>query len=352
MSRINATLQERYEAQMNDYHVKMEAHQIQGLPQRISKFEACNTPAAEATCDASLFLCKYFLDEHGQPDKARTPHPMMLHGYPEKGMALSGRIDRVPALHLADAGSGGTSNITIIGWDRERIDSEAQEIDLGHNVIRASSSWNTQMRRHEEHKAKFRKSRGSSDSFHPYHTCGIYAISCGAVEAVWPVLAKGLRLRMLSEGRLAVFDLGIIRGLMVFAESQAKVSKLIANGHSISLTDPSSYQAHYADEDMTSDSDDVDDNSHPRRRYLQWRGYDTRTGELQHDPYNHNTGYIDFDDALSMSFSGMLYLKRELGSETQFKGFRIPGMTGPLTMNWDALSHLESDRAKVPKHIW
>lgn len=345
-------LQERYETQMNDYQVQMEAYRIQGLPQRISKFEVCKTPTEEATCDASLFLRKYFLDEHGQPDKARTPRLMMLSGYQDKGMALSGRTDRVPALHVANAGPGGANNITIIGWDRERVNSEAQETDSRYNVIRAGSCWNTQMRRHEEHKAKYRGSQKSSDSFDPYYTCGIYAIRCGAVEDTWPILAKGLRLRMMSEGRLAVFDLGIITGLMVFAESQAKVSKLIADGKFANLVDPSGYQNHCEDDEMTSESHDVDDSEHPRRLYLQWRGYDTRTGELQHDPYNHNIGYIDFEDARAMAFSGMLHLHRDLGSETQFEGYRIPGMTGPLTMDWDALSHLESDRAKDPKHIW
>ncbi|KAL8650573.1 MAG: hypothetical protein Q9226_005092 [Calogaya cf. arnoldii] len=159
--------------------------------------------------------------------------------------------------------------------------------------------------------------------------------------------------RMMEEGHLAIFDLGIITGLMVLADSPAKVSKLIASGKLTSFPiDFSSYKHCLEDDETASDSDDLDHTSHSRRLYLQWRGYDTRTGEIQQDPHNHNTGYIDFEDTAAMTFSGMLYLHHDLGSEVHIKGYRIPGMAGPVTMNWDALSHLPSDRAKVPKHIW
>ncbi|KAL8650572.1 MAG: hypothetical protein Q9226_005091 [Calogaya cf. arnoldii] len=84
--KIHATLQERYEALIKAYYAAIEAYQIHELPQRIFRFEACMTPTEEAICDASLFLRKYFLDEHGQPDKARTPHLLMLPGYHNKAM--------------------------------------------------------------------------------------------------------------------------------------------------------------------------------------------------------------------------------------------------------------------------
>ncbi|KAL8727671.1 MAG: hypothetical protein Q9166_005907 [cf. Caloplaca sp. 2 TL-2023] len=66
--KIKATLQGAYEAQMNEYRVKMEAYYSQELARWALKFEACTSANEEIRCDPSLFLRKYFLDEHGQPD--------------------------------------------------------------------------------------------------------------------------------------------------------------------------------------------------------------------------------------------------------------------------------------------
>ncbi|KAL8673210.1 MAG: hypothetical protein Q9168_002362 [Polycauliona sp. 1 TL-2023] len=352
VSRINASLQEQYEAQVNHYHSEMEAYRAQELPKRVAKFESCGTPTAEAGCDASLFVRKYFLDDRGQPDKAKTPHLILLPGYHDKGLALRGKTDRIPALHVADAGFGGAATATVIGWDRERVNSQAEEINTGCQVVRAGNYWNTQMRKHEEFKKKLPNRQESYDAIHPFTTLGVYAIRCEAVERASPILGKGLKLRIVRRGCLAVFDLGIMTGVMVFAETTAKVEKIIAAGRITSPIDDGGFQDAYQDDDIASDDDGLDRSHHPRRRYLQWRGYNTRTGELQHHASNHNTGYIDFQDAQAMTFRGVLDHDRDLGGEVEFQGYRLPGMSGPLTMNWDALSHLESDRAKVPKHVW
>ncbi len=75
------------------------------------------------------------------------------------------------------------------------------------------------------------------------------------------------------------------------------------------------------------------------------------SGAIQHDPQNRNKGHLDFANNLGIVFEGKIYMELTQG-ETEFLGFQLPGMSGPLTVNWDELSHLESDRAKVPEHLW
>ena len=87
---------------MEDYRDRMKAYRAQELPKRVRKFEACVTPTEEAKCDRSLFLRKYFLDEDGNSDRTKTPYLLLLPGYTDKSLALTGRTERVPALHVAD----------------------------------------------------------------------------------------------------------------------------------------------------------------------------------------------------------------------------------------------------------
>ncbi|KAL8905987.1 MAG: hypothetical protein Q9171_006451 [Xanthocarpia ochracea] len=362
---IKMDLKGKYEAQMKNYYVDMEAYRVQQLPKRLARFEACVSPTEEAKCDPSLFLRKYFLDEQGEPDKAKTPALLLLPGYQDRALVVTGRTERIPALHVADAGRGGVENTMIIGWDRARVNGRAKQIDAEHNVTRAKDDWHTQMLRHREYKTKLQSGAKTTRPFDPYNTCGIYIMHCQAVERDWPNLTQSLRLRMMRGGRVGIFDLGIVTGLMVFAESQRKVAKLVADGtwnsDLLDAVDSDSEDATTADYyeymddteyDLEDREDDIDDSSHSRRLYFQWRGYNTRTGEKQHDPSGRNTGYIQFEDDAAVNFSGSLNIGILGPEEVPFEGYKIPGLAGPLNMNWDALSHLASDRAKVPKHVW
>lgn len=118
--KIKATLKEQYKGMMEDYRDRMKAYHVQELPTRIQKFEACASLTEEAECDASLFLRKYFLDEDGNPDRTKTPDLILLPRYADKGLALTSRTERVPALHVADGGLGGGSNVMVVGWDRAK----------------------------------------------------------------------------------------------------------------------------------------------------------------------------------------------------------------------------------------
>lgn len=76
----------------------------------------------------------------------------------------------------------------------------------------------------------------SSSSFETHHITGEYVVNCEAIQHDWPVLSKQLRLRFYRSGRLAIFDLGVVVGLMVLGKTQQDVTKLLEDG--IWDTDP------------------------------------------------------------------------------------------------------------------
>ena len=396
---IKATLKEEYKAIMNDYHAGLEAYRLQELPRRVRAFEACATPTAEVKCDANLFLRKYFLDEDGNADRTKTPDLLLLPGYTNRNMALRGRTEPVPALHVADGGIGGEKSVTVIGWDRTRVVEKASAIDMeqshGRGVLRLSQDWNRLMNTHREYteKERIRKSKGATfessvdDSFEADSTGGIYVLACAAIQYDWPKLSKEMRLRIFGNGGLGVFDLGIFCGLMVFGKTQEDVTKILEkgtwnrgsedipeesdedtiNGHDEYFDgeeseDSESEESVMSNESYSSDDSDDSVSEKPAKRHkseknnlhrlhFQWRGYDTRSGAIQSDPENRNIGYMDFTNDEATVFEGSIHMNIA-GGEVSFQGYKIPGLAGPLTMNWDALSHDPSERAKAPKYKW
>lgn len=396
VARIKATLKEEYKSIMTNYHDNMKAYRAQKLPQRTQNFEACATPSEEVKCDPSLFLRKYFLDKYGNAHPTKTPDLILLPGYNPGSLALMSRLERVPALHMAKGGRGGANNVTVIGWDRERVKNKAFDIDMqqtnGRGVLRSSDDWDSQMTIHldlvEERRNRAKPSDpNAATSFDINYVGGRYFMECGYVQHEWPVFAKQLSLRFISGGRLAIFDLGIIVGLMVLGKTQAAVSKVVQDGtwnaHLLGVEemeddddseDVSSDEEDSYDEREPGCSDDSDhnmrdepnnfvdltsdrpakrqksENDHPRRLYFQWRGYNTVTGVIKFDARNLNTGHLDFAQSDATTFEGRI--RMDAGLTVGFNGYKIPGLAGPLTMNWNALSHLASERAKVPEHIW
>lgn len=378
---------------MKDYREKMKAYDAQQLPKRVQKFEACVTPTEEAKCDARLFLWKYFLDEDGNPDQSRTLDLVLLPGYTDKGLALKAITEQVPALHVADGGLGGPNNVMVVGWDRARVNKKAYQIDLeqslGGGVVRSSQDWDRQMMSHRTHVEKYFKPANSiglksGSSFETHNFGGKYAVNCQAIKRDWPVVSKELCLRVFHSGRLAIFDLGIVVGLMVFDKTPEDVAKLLEEGRwdSDPLDDEetndegedeyaSSDEAEGDDERASEPSENLFHNvgnkpdtpidltsgrpskrqniesNHPRRLHFQWRGYNTISGAIQYDPYNRNTGYLDFENDYATVLEGNIQMEA-LGAQIAFQGYRLPGLTGPLTLNWNSLSHLASERAAAP----
>ena len=392
--KIKATLKEEYQSTMEDYHDKMKAYRAQELPKWIQTFEVCATPTEEAKCDSSLFLRKYFLDKDGNPDRAKTPDLILLPGYTDRGLALTGRTERVPALHVADGGLGGANHIMVIGWNRERVNNKAHDIDTqqtdGRGVLRSRHDWDKQMMIHHAHMEKFHSDAVTSDpkagtSFHRYKVTGKYVVKSDNIQHKWPVLSKQLSLRCFRDGRLAIFDLGIIVGLMVLGKTKVDVTKLVqekdwddvSDGEEVSNeeedscdeSDTKSWDDDSEGEDVSSEEEDssheldtsVDrtsdrpikrqkiDVDHPRRLYFQWRGYNTLSGAIYFDPQNRNTGYLDFANDDATTFEGKICM--DARTTIGFQGYKVPGLTGPLTMNWNALSHLASERAKTPEYM-
>lgn len=190
-------------------------------------------------------------------------------------------------------------------------------------------------------------------SFEAHKFSGRYVMKCEAIQHQWPLLAKQLHIRVISDGRLAFFDLGIVVGLMLLGKSPDRVTKLVQDGNwDADLLDEEDL-AEIESEDTSSDEDNSDDErasgrSEDSRLYFQWRGYNTRSGVIQFDPQNHNTGYLEFANSDGSVFKGHM---DAMGREMSFQGYGVPGLCGPLTMDWNALSHLASEKAKVPEYV-
>ena len=373
---------------MEDYRDRMKAYHAQKLPKRIQTFEACATPTEEAECDQSLFLRKYFLNEDGNPDRTKAPDLILLPGYKERGLALTGRIERVPALHVADGGLGGASNVTVIGWNRERVHHKAHDIDIHQSdgdILRFSHNWDNQMmmmHRYVEERCSQAKTSGpkAGTSFDRSNVTGKYFVKCDYILHDWPLLSKQLRIRFRG-GRLATFDLGIIVGLMVLGKTQVAVTKIVQDGtwnadddgdgesEEVTSDEEDSYderESGCGDDSNHNTNDEPDtpvdltsdrplkrqkiENGQLRRLYFQWRGYNTMSGAIKFDPQGCNTGYLDFANDEATNFEGNICMDAQIA--IGFQGYKIPGPAGPLTMNWNALSHLDSERANVPEHVW
>ena len=347
---------------MEEYRKKMKAYRAQELPRRIKEFEACSTPSEEVKYDVSLFLGKYFLDKDRKADRTKTPGLILLPGYTDKGLALTRRTERVPSLHVANGGLGGEKNVMVIGWNRAKVNQKARQIDMeqtpGGVIERLCNVWDQQMTMHKVfvHLLRDRTKAPIHEIAHllfEYDPHGKYAVECKAIENSWPLLSHGLTLRIMHGGKLAIFDLGVCFGLMVLAKTQEKVAKRLKDGKwDADDTDDDS-----GDEDPWSDEKD----SHQERKgghsenflrsvshrsYFQWRGYNTITGAIQFDPQNKHTGYLDFYNDDDTIVEGNL-VSNAAGSSISFRGFRVPGLGGPLTMDWNALSHIAPERAQV-----
>lgn len=384
---LKAELRVEIEAMMSDYRAKYKAWHKQQLRERVQQFEACATLTEEVQCDRSLFLHKYFRDKDGDPDWSKTPALMLLPGCSlEDSGLLKGQVSCVPGLHVADAGLAGQDAIIVIGWDRARVNQKARKIDLqqtqGRGIIRSREYWDGVMMEHYEYQEKTQNVGLFAGSWGDFGTSGVFALRSEEIQSDWPILSRQMRMRMFSSGRLGIFDLGIVSGLMILRKTHEDVSRIIEAGtwnvdpdQYLESEDESSDEEENDEDESASISEDSKDDSNDepevldhtasrrptkrrkgqasesRRLYFQWRGWNTMSGEIQYDPQNRNTGYLDFANNLGTAFEGKIYMELTQG-ETRFQGFKILGMSGPLTVNWDKLSHLESDRQKVPEHLY
>ncbi|KAL9575921.1 MAG: hypothetical protein Q9212_007560, partial [Teloschistes hypoglaucus] len=314
--KIKTTLQEKFKAAINDYDTKYAAYQAQLLPNRIHNFKACGTPAEEAKCDASLFLRKRFLDENGNPEMNKTPDVLLLPGFTDKRQTLTRMIERVPALHIA------FGDIVAIGWNRKKVNDLAK---LSHDDFTTPTPPDRQMMDHHVLTASIRKDRKkliattlksheleALNAFDPgSDTSGCYIIKADSIAATWPQLSDNMSLRMIHPGRLAVFDLGIVAGLMVLGRSATAVAKRIERGNWSNK-----------DEDTDSDSDDTDNSPYPtltttstgpspskrqkldqaRRLHFRWRGYNTVSANIMAE----KGGWLEFTNEVATAFEGRI----------------------------------------------
>ncbi|KAL8821357.1 MAG: hypothetical protein Q9191_007325 [Dirinaria sp. TL-2023a] len=213
---IKQTLKEEYEGIMSDYHDRQEACHVQELRKRRLKFQACATQVAEAECDPSLFLRKYFLNENGDPARPETRYSILLRGYTNRDLVLTRLVERVPGLHVADCGGdAGKENCMYIGWDRGYVNNNAYEMEQraapGVWAWRLSSDLDRLMEVHQKNAKELhdQKQKIQSTADGPFKLRnGMYVLRCALMEHERRMESKQMQLRIVGSGELGVFDLG------------------------------------------------------------------------------------------------------------------------------------------------
>lgn len=78
---IEASLRKSFEPKKRDYHLKLSGKFVPENERIAREFAALRSPSAEAVYSIDLFMRKYFLDDTGKPDRAKTPDPLPLPGF-------------------------------------------------------------------------------------------------------------------------------------------------------------------------------------------------------------------------------------------------------------------------------
>ncbi|KAL8871082.1 MAG: hypothetical protein Q9174_003013 [Haloplaca sp. 1 TL-2023] len=360
----------------------------QKLPVRIRAFDACSTPSEEANFDDSLFLRKYFLGKDGLPDKARTPHVMKLPDFRGNLVTLSNKAECIPGLYVAKGVE------VMIGWDRSRVSNMARggdrsdlqapgEVEAKHE--RLQSTIHEQLIKDHLQKEYNRTSKHLASARLKYQAkslTGTYSLVSDAISRQWPDVSEKLQLRAFhsSSGRFAVFDLGVLFGMMIIGKSDEEIGVRLAKDHWRGERNNTGSESESEDFEMyrnedpgygggKSVRDDVTPDKEPGsfdysqsparpkkrqrtdgatqiRLSFRWRGYNTITGSIQPE----NTGYLDFTAGAAAKIRGVMQTDI---TETDiiFVGHKMDLLAYDMTQDWEALSNLDTDKAKLGKHI-
>ena len=322
---------------------------------RVERFLQYTSPSAEASCDIGLFLCKYFLDEHGAPDRSKTSEPLRLSNFWDAS-PMHEATSRIPGLHIDTTDkktSRNASSPIVVGWDRPQLTGASRQPNS--KVSAASfkpknSKEEERMRKHHTLVQKKREEGSDNDQeFWPGDATGDLLICCNTISDQWSD-ANNLSLRVGEVGEPGYLEASFNFGVLV--------------GHIRLGPDKNSIPWKAADYEQTdeesggSDSEeDYEDTSDPglqeqeveptktkisthktplssspsaRRLCFEWRGRDTSEGVIQLDRDKSNIGYLDFTDSTLTEFAGVASLSF-VGENVSFQGFKFGPAFGPFS---------------------
>lgn len=320
---------------------------------RLETFAKATSPSQEANVDIELFLKKYFLDATGQPDTAKTPQAIALHGLTTSSRnALYDSAQR--SIRGLEMKSGGAEpdRVYVVGWDRNQVWRKARTFDAEVQRRRdeeASKERNAQMSKHEQYVIK-NKSRSLNASTKVEHLAiGQYIIESDKISNGWGKQAMSLRISQHGSTHLVgFFDFGVINGIMHIGPDDKTLPHKELEGSRSSQSEQESDEetvhagnkrkapANSRKEQSTSKKQRVSP-KHNRRLYLQWRGRDSGEGMIELDYDNSNVGHFEFTDSSCTSFEGVITIPA-VGTSVPFQGFKISGIGGLINDSWSNYS--------------
>ena len=273
---------------------------------------------------------------------------------------------------LTVIGDGEDHEMCALGWNcqavSEALNSARQRIERN-GRLGFKKEGTGKMKEH----AEYIESLGdiSGEPFELYQTTGTYYVRCKDIESQWDH-TNDMSMHI-SEGteRLFVdFNFGILKGVMLMARSQIALRRLVCEFGRLEvarLVESEPFEV-YSEEEVTDGEDGgtseggkkrkaaqgthtahtnkkhkkTEPSGPPFRLYLQWRGRETREGEIQLDPDNTNIGHIDFVDTACTRFEGEANLGF-IGGAVSFTGYKISelsGRWGPFSPQWDRYSEV------------
>ncbi|KAL9629481.1 MAG: hypothetical protein Q9164_006862 [Protoblastenia rupestris] len=356
----------------NTLHVASEEKRVKSLESERERsnrehFASLATSTAEANWDQDLFLQKYFLNADRLPDRSKTPTPMILPHLSNR-MSLHVAAERIGLATLS--GGKGDARTLVIGWDKNAVFREAYRIDHEQAAQKEQvkdESWEEDMDEHHE----FVKSLPASSHrqvFSINHAEGEYLVKCENIESNYTPDSMTMNITYSEgEGWVAMFDFGVIEGMMIFDTDKGRLQErwlqgkeiedrgseddededsfeASSCGHTFSgrkrkgPPNPFSKQGSKRPKKSTGNSD--------RCLFLKWRGDETGEGEIQLDTGDCNSGSIEYLDPACTRFKGT-FSADLLGEDVPFQGFKISSDGGSVIKSWGDYSESAYERARV-----
>lgn len=338
----------------------------------------------KALIGRELFISRYFQDANGRPNKARTPDAITVPPWwtgdflPFEIRDLAKKVSGL----IATIEKFGSFDVLFLGWTDAAIKKARDQYAAEHAAREAEEAipWEVRQekKRTERHEA-FLKAFETQRPKLKGSIAGKYLISCPAIDEGWGSngdadMTLVIHATKTQDVYEANFDFQILEGVMILSADKEKLEKrrveLEANDHS-DFSDSSDSES---SEEESSDSESSEEERKPASRqtfnikrklgtsedspaakrsktagadtpitpplkfWLQWRGRDTGSGEIQFDdePAEH-VGHIVFSDQGLARFAGemeMVYLD----GQDKFTGRKISHDPGKRGETWGDFS--------------
>ena len=361
---IEDSLRRSFEPIKHEYKTKKAAYDSAESVKVIQEFAALGSPSAEANYSIRMFMDKYFLDDHGKPDKSKTPDPLPLPGFSQRSQ-MHAAAEAIPGLETqSGGGSHNDDRVIVVGWDRSAVWRVAGSI-VSQGAVRRAAAAKAEledlMKRHED----FAKRASTDDrnvSFSMSAILGLYLVECDDMSE-----PNNMRLKVTEgrEGLVGIFDFDVLKGIMLLGQSREEVATRVSNKDIQKYSDSSNEQEEVSEDEKPPEfanakkrkASTASRKSAPNKRhkpkdskanriYLQWRGMETGESEIQLDPGNEHQGHLDFLDDLGTRFVGTADFGF-VGRNVQFKGYKIGSAGGPVTRSWNDYSEAEHEKART-----